>query len=171
MTMLTASEQAFYNDLISDEKDNGELSILSVFFYGGIADEKSIKYIINEYFKNKYTDLFKESIILFGAERSSLVGKYLDYFWYTNEDGVVSFLGATIIDVLFFMTETHTSPLAYEDGYEDLEHMLESRGLDIEEYLHRYKDICENNGFTFNLSWDYDYEKAEQFNKLLNTLK
>lgn len=43
MTVLTASDQAFYNDLISDEKDNGELSILSVFFYGGISDEKSIK--------------------------------------------------------------------------------------------------------------------------------
>lgn len=69
------------------------------------------------------------------------------------------------------MTETHTSPLADEDGYEDLEHMLKSRGLDIEEYLQRYKNICENNCFTFNLSWDYDYEKAEEFNKLLNTLK
>ena len=171
MTILTASEKAFYNDLVLNEKDNGELSILSVFFYGGIADEKSTKDIIKEYFKNRYAEFFKESIILFGAERSSLVGKYHDYFWYTNEDGIISFLGTTITDVLYFMTETHTSPLADEDGYEDLEHKLKSRGLDIEEYLKKYKTICEKNGFTFDLTWDYDYEKAEEFNKLLKTLK
>jgi len=53
MTTLTASEKAFYNDLVLNEKDNGELSILSVFFYGEIADEKSTKDIIKEYFKNR----------------------------------------------------------------------------------------------------------------------
>jgi len=171
MTILTASEKAFYNDLVLNEKDNGELSILSVFFYGEIADEKSTKDIIKEYFKNRYAEFFEGSIILFGAERSSLVGKYQDYFWYTNEDAIISFLGTKIIDVLFFMTETHTSPLADEDGYEDLEHKLKSRGLDIEEYLKKYKAICEKNGFTFDLTWDYNYEKAEEFNKILKRLK
>lgn len=39
------------------------------------------------------------------------------------------------------------------------------------EYLKKYEAICENNGFAFNLSWDYDYEKAKEFNKFLKRLK
>ena len=34
MTKLTNSEQLFYNDIIQDEINNGELSIFSVLFYG-----------------------------------------------------------------------------------------------------------------------------------------
>jgi len=38
MTKLTNSEQLFYNDIIQDEINNGEFSIFSVLFYGGIVD-------------------------------------------------------------------------------------------------------------------------------------
>ena len=67
MTKLTNSEQLFYNDIIQDEINNGELSIFSVLFYGGIADQTISKNIICEYFKDKYQSLFDNSIILFGG--------------------------------------------------------------------------------------------------------
>lgn len=171
MTKLTEQEQSFYNDIIQDEINNGELSIFSVLFYGGTSDHTISKNIICEYFKDKYQSFFNNSIILFGAERSALIGKYKEYFWYANEDGGISFVGTVMPDILYFMTETHTCSISDEDGYEDLEYVLESRGLKIDDYINRYKYICEKNGYTFDLKWNYDEQKAKEFKSIIKSLK
>lgn len=80
MTKLTQQEQNFYNDLINDEIENKDLSILNVFFFGGIVDMKLSKKAISEDFQDQYINFFENSIFLFAAERSSVIGKYKNTF-------------------------------------------------------------------------------------------
>lgn len=171
MTKLTGEEQSFYNDIVQDEINNGDLSIFSVLFYGGISEDAISKNIIYEYFKDKYKYFFNNSIILFGAERSALIGKYKEYFWYTNEDGGISFIGTDMPDILYFMTETHTCSISDKEGYEDLEYVLESRGLKIDDYINKYKYICEKNGYHFDLNWNYNESKSKEFDRIIEKLK
>lgn len=58
MTKLTGEERSFYNDIVQDEINNGDLSIFSVLFYGGISEDAISKNIIYEYFKDKYKFFF-----------------------------------------------------------------------------------------------------------------
>ena len=171
MTKLTNSEQLFYNDIIQDEINNGELSIFSVLFYGGIADQTISKNIICEYFKDKYQSLFDNSIILFGAERSALIGKYKEYFWYTNEDGYISFIDTNFSNFLYFMTDEHTFSIIDKDLYEDFEDTLSRRKINLNDYILKYKLLCEKNGYSFDMKWEYDEEKAEEFDRIVENLK
>lgn len=100
-----------------------------------------------------------------------MIGKYKEYFWYTNEDGGISFIGTDMSDILYFMTETHTCSISDKEGYEDLEYVLESRGLKIDDYINKYKYICEKNGYQFDLNWNYNESKAKEFDRIIEKLK
>lgn len=89
MTYLTLQEQNFYDDLIKDYLENKNNSLISQFFNGGNVDLNFSYDIIKEFFQNDYKDFFENSIFLFNSERSSIIGKYKDYFWYANEDGYI----------------------------------------------------------------------------------
>ena len=171
MTRLTQQEQNFCNDLIQDYFENKNLSIISVLFFGGNIKIDASKEIIKDFFQDDYKNFFNDSILLFNSEKSSIIGKYKEYFWYANEDGGISFVGTVMPDILYFMTETHTCSISDEDGYEDLEYVLESRGLRIDDYINRYKYICEKNNYTFDLKWNYDEQKAKEFKSIIKSLK
>lgn len=171
MTKLTQQEQHFYNDLINDEIENKDLSILNVFFFGGIVDRKFSEEAISEDFQNQYTDFFENSIFLFAAERSSVIGKYKEYFWYSNEDGYISFVDTNLPNFLYFIMECHIVPMTDDDFKEDLEYRFESSSLNLEDYINKYRDICEKNGYIFDMKWDYDKKKAKEFKKIIKKLK
>lgn len=171
MTKLTQQEQNFYNDLINDEIENKDLSILNVFFFGGIVDMKLSKKAISEDFQDQYINFFENSIFLFAAERSSVIGKYKEYFWYSNEDGYISFVDTSLPNFLYFIMESHIVPMTDDDFKEDLEDRFESSNLNLEDYISKYRYICEKNGYSFDMKWEYDEEKAEEFDRIVENLK
>lgn len=171
MTKLTEQEQSFYSDLINDEIENKDLSILNVFFFGGIVDKNFSKKAIPEDFQNQYADFFENSIFLFSAEKSSVIGKYKEYFWYSNEDGYISFVDTNLSSFLYFIMESHIFPITDDDFKEDLEDMFESSNLKLEDYIIKYRYICEKNGYTFDMQWVYDENKAEEFDRIIEKLK
>lgn len=143
MTNLTIQEQNFYNDLIQDDFENKNNSLISQFFNGGNIDINFSYDSIKEFFQNDYKDFFENSIFLFNSERSSIIGKYKDYFWYANENGYISFIDTNFSSFLYFMTDQHTYAIFDEELYEDLKYIFESRGLNIENFINKYKNICE----------------------------
>jgi len=171
MTKLTQQEQNFYNDLINDEIENKDLSILNVFFFGGIVDMKLSKKAISEDFQDQYINFFENSIFLFAAERSSVIGKYKEYFWYSNEDGYISFVDTSLPNFLYFIMEWHIVPMTDDDFKEDLEDRFESNNLNLEDYISKYRYICEKNEYIFDMKWEYDEEKAEEFDRIIEKLK
>lgn len=171
MTKLTQQEQNFYNDLINDEIENKDLSILNVFFFGGIVDMKLSKKAISEDFQDQYINFFENSIFLFAAERSSVIGKYKEYFWYSNEDGYISFVDTSLPNFLYFIMECHIVPMTDDDFKEDLEDRFESNNLNLEDYISKYRYICEKNGYSFDMKWEYDEEKSKEFDKIIEKLK
>ncbi len=171
MTRLTQQEQNFYNDLINDEIENKDLSILNVFFFGGIVNKELAETAILEDFQNRYADFFKNSIFLFSAEKSSVIGKYKEYFWYSNEDGYISFVDTSLPNFLYFIMESHIVPMTDDDFKEDLEDMFESSNLKLEDYISKYKYICEKNGYSFDMKWEYDEEKSKEFDRIIEKLK
>jgi len=171
MTRLTQQEQNFYNDLINDEIENKDLSILNVFFFGGIVNKELAETAILEDFQNRYADFFKNSIFLFSAEKSSVIGKYKEYFWYTNEDGYISFIDTNFSNFLYFMTDEHTFSIIDKDLYEDFEDTLSRRKINLNDYILKYKLLCEKNGYSFDMKWEYDETKAEEFDRIIEKLK
>lgn len=171
MTNLTIQEQNFYNDLIQDDFENKNNSLISQFFNGGNVDLNFSYDIIKEFFQNDYKDFFENSIFLFNSEKSSIIGKYKDYFWYANEDGYISFIDTNFSNFLYFMTEQHTYAIFDDELYEDLKYIFESRGLNIENFINKYKTICKKNGYTFDMKWEYDEKKADEFDKTIEKLK
>ena len=39
------------------------------------------------------------------------------------------------------------------------------------QYVNKYKNICEKNGYSFDMKWEYDEEKAEEFDRTIERLK
>ena len=37
--------------------------------------------------------------------------------------------------------------------------------------INKYKTICKKNGYTFDMKWEYDENKAEEFDKTIEKLK
>ena len=64
MTNLTIQEQNFYNDLIQDDFENKNNSLISQFFNGGNIDINFSYDSIKEFFQNDYKDFFENSIFL-----------------------------------------------------------------------------------------------------------
>lgn len=171
MTKLTNSEQNFYNDLIKDYLENKNNSLISQFFNGGNVDLNFSYDIIKEFFQNDYKDFFENSIFLFNSERSSIIGKYKDYFWYANEDGYISFIDTNFSNFLYFMTEEHTFSITDKDLYEDFEDTLSRRKINLNDYILKYKLLCDKNGYDFDMKWEYDETKAEEFDRIIEKLK
>lgn len=171
MTILTIQEKKFYDDLIQDYFDNKNLSIISVFFFGGNIKIDASKEIIKDIFQDDYKNFFNDSILLFNSEKSSIIGKYREYFWYTNEDGYISFIDTNLSNFLYFMTEEHTFSIIDKELYEDFEDTLSRRKINLNDYILKYKRLCEKNGYSFDMKWEYDEEKAEEFDKTIEKLK
>lgn len=171
MTNLTIQEQNFYNDLIKDDLKNKNLSLISVFFFGGNIKVKASKEIIKDIFQDNYKNFFNDSILLFNSEKSSIIGKYKQYFWYTNEDGYISFIDTNFSNFLYFMTEEHTFSITDKDLYEDFEDTLSRRKINLNDYILKYKLLCDKNGYDFDMKWEYDETKAEEFDRIIEKLK
>lgn len=171
MTNLTIQEQNFYDGLIQDYSDNKNLSLISVFFFGGNIKVEASKEIIKDIFQDNYKNFFNNSIILFNSEKSSIIGKYKEYFWYTNEDGYISFIDTEFSNFLYFMTEEHTFSIIDKELYEDFEDTLSRRKINLNDYILKYKLLCENNGYIFDMKWEYDENKAEEFDEIIRNLK
>lgn len=171
MTNLTIQEQNFYNDLIKDDLKNKNLSLISVFFFGGNIKVKASKEIIKDIFQDNYKNFFNDSILLFNSEKSSIIGKYKQYFWYTNEDGYISFIDTNFSNFLHFMTEEHTFSITDKDLYEDFEDTLSRRKINLNDYILKYKLLCDKNGYDFDMKWEYDETKAEEFDRIIEKLK
>lgn len=171
MTNLTIQEQNFYNDLIKDDLKNKNLSLISVFFFGGNIKVKASKEIIKDIFQDNYKNFFNDSILLFNSEKSSIIGKYKQYFWYTNEDGYISFIDTNFSNFLYFMTEEHTFSITDKDLYEDFEDTLSRRKINLNDYILKYKLLCDKNGYDFDMKWEYDETKAEEFYRIIEKLK
>lgn len=69
------------------------------------------------------------------------------------------------------MTDQHTYAIFDDELYKDLKYIFESRGLNIENFINKYKTICEKNGYIFDMKWEYDETKAEEFDRLIEKLK
>ena len=93
------------------------------------------------------------------------------YFWYANENGYISFIDTNFSSFLYFMTDQHTYAIFDEELYEDLKYIFESRGLNIENFINKYKNICEKNGYIFDMKWEYDENKAKEFDRIIEKLK
>lgn len=171
MTKLTQQEQNFCNDLIQDYFENKNLSIISVLFFGGNIKIDASKEIIKDFFQDDYKNFFNDSILLFNSEKSSIIGKYKEYFWYTNEDGYISFIDTNFSNFLYFMTDEHTFSIIDKDLYEDFEYTLSRRKINLNDYILKYKLLCEKNGYSFDMKWEYDEEKAEEFDRIVENLK
>lgn len=171
MTKLTEQEQIFYNDLLQDYFNNKNFSIISVFFFGGNIKVKASKEIIKDIFQNNYKNFFNDSILLFNSEKSSIIGKYKEYFWYINEDGYISFIDTNFSNFLYFMTEEHTFSIIDNDLYEDFEDTVSRRKINLNDYILKYKLLCEKNGYSFDMKWEYNQEKAEEFDRIIEKLK
>ena len=171
MTNLTIQEQNFYNDLIQDDFENKNNSLISQFFNGGNIDINFSYDSIKEFFQNDYKDFFENSIFLFNSERSSIIGKYKDYFWYANENGYISFIDTNFSNFLYFMTDEHTFSIIDKDLYEDFEDTLSRRKINLNDYILKYKLLCEKNGYSFDMKWEYDETKAEEFDRIIEKLK
>lgn len=171
MTILTIQEKKFYDDLIQDYFDNKNLSIISVFFFGGNIKIDASKEIIKDIFQDDYKNFFNDSVFLFNSEKSSIIGKYKEYFWYTNEDGYISFIDTNFSNFLYFMTEEHTFSIIDKELYEDFEDTLSRRKINLNDYILKYKLLCEQNGYSFDMKWEYDEEKAKEFDRIIEKLK
>lgn len=171
MTKLNIQENNFYHDLINDEKNYRDDSILLTLANFGIADSNRVNGLIKDFFGYKYEELFQNSIILFDGERSSAVGKYKEYFWHFNDDKTLSFIDTSIQNIIYFMCKIYSSSICDKDDYEDLEYFLSERDIELEEYISKYKRICENNNYTFDLKWTYDKNKADEFYKTIKLLE
>lgn len=171
MTNLTIQEQNFYDGLTQDYFDNKNLSLISVFFFGGNIKLDASKEIIKALFQDNYKNFFNDSIFLFNSERSSIIGKYKSYFWYINEDAYISFIDTEFSNFLYFMTDEHTFSIIDKKLYEDFEDTLSRRKINLNDYILKYKILCENNGYIFDMKWEYDENKAEEFDKIIRNLK
>ena len=171
MTKLNIQENNFYHDLINDEKNYRDDSILLTLANFGIADNNRVDDLIKDFFCDKYRQLFQNSIILFDGERSSVVGKYKEYFWHFNDDQTISFIDTSIQNIIYFMCKIYSSSICDKDGYEDLEYFLSERDIELKDYIFKYKTICENNNYTFDMKWKYDETKTEEFDRLIEKLK
>lgn len=150
---------------------NKNLSLISVFFFGGNIKVKASKEIIKDIFQDNYKNFFNDSILLFNSEKSSIIGKYKQYFWYTNEDGYISFIDTNFSNFLYFMTEEHTFFITDKDLYEDFEDTLSRRKINLNDYILKYKLLCDKNGYDFDMKWEYDETKTEDFDRIIEKLK
>lgn len=171
MTKLNIQENNFYYDLLNDEKNYKDDSILLTLANFGIADSNRVNGLIKDFFGDKYEQLFQNSIILFDGERSSVVGKYKEYFWHFNDDQTISFIDTSIQNIIYFMCKIYSFSICDKDGYEELEYFLSERDIELKDYISKYKTICENNNYTFDLKWTYDKNNADEFYKTIKLLE
>lgn len=167
MTKLTEQEQSFYSDLINDEIENKDLSILNVFFFGGIVDKNFSKKAIPEDFQNQYADFFENSIFLFSAEKSSVIGKYKEYFWYSNEDGNLSYIGKSIDDIIYTAFSFWTGNFFDERQKEDRILDIENKGFNYDNILNDYQSFCKVYGYDFHYDYLPDLIGEKEFNEII----
>lgn len=173
-TKLTKQEIGFINDLINDEIENKEDNILNSFFYGCVmTNNEVIKDCIDFLFKDIKSNFFNDSIVFLMGEKTSMVGKYGDYFWFTNEinafeidDEKIEYISKSIHNVILFMIyKTWFLYLDEKGSDNELEYALSTQNKNLMVYIERYKKICHNNGYVLDLSW-----KVPKYNKLKNIL-
>lgn len=69
------------------------------------------------------------------------------------------------------MTDEHTFSIIDKDLYEDFEDTLSRRKINLNDYILKYKLLCEKNGYSFDMKWEYDETKAEEFYRIIEKLK
>ena len=154
------------------EIDNRKLT--NVLYNGELVldFQEEVKKQMFQLFSDKYIyQIIKDSDILYSCEDSSYIGKYKEYFWYTNEDGYISFIDTNFSNFLYFMTDEHTFSIIDKDLYEDFEDTLSRRKINLNDYILKYKLLCEKNGYSFDMKWEYDENKAEEFDRIIEKLK
>lgn len=174
---MTQQEIQFYNFLINkDIKCNNScyLNILyDVIPYDNKIHEDTLYQLLDTTYDHKTHILASNSDILFTGFFSTFIGKYKDYFWLISENG----------DIIFLGNEVHQLPLIlssdifeyyFDSNYDELQFSLDNKDCSIEDFkniLNDYQNICKDNGWIFDLDWEYNKQKSEEFYNIFTILK
>ncbi len=160
MKNLNGKELEFWNALVEDYKQRGDLSFLNIMFVSGTKSEKELIEEFREGSDGLYEPLLNQSDLLLFSMDSSMVGKYKDTFWITGSEGELNSIGKKLYNLPYVLLEA----IADINDEEKISNYFKNVfNIDYLEYKEKYKDFC--------LSFGFIYEGRVEFEKELQVLK
>lgn len=174
---MTQQEIQLYNFLINEDIKCNNSSYLNILYdvmpYNNKIHEDVLYQLLDMTYNKYIKSLILNSDILFTGFFSKFIGKYKDDFWLISENG----------EVIFLRNELHQLPLILSSdifeyylysNYDELEFALDNKDCSIENFkniLNNYQNVCKDNGWIFNLDWEYNKQKSENFDNIFTILK
>lgn len=167
---MDSKESKYYNALSQDYKKNGDDSFLSILFECVPFEEDMRPFFdeeIENSFNKSYQKIIKESKILFVMRYATYFGKYKNFYWASDEDGNLSFVGKSIDSIIYVAFSFWTGDFFDERQEEDRIIDVENKGCGYQSILLKYKEFCNHYGYDFDLEWHYDEQEEQKFNSLI----
>lgn len=168
MKNLNGKELEFWNALVEDYNQRGDLSFLNIMFVSGTKSEKELIEEFREGSDGLYEPLLSQSDLLLFSIDSAMVGKYKDTFWVTGSEGELTSIGKKLYNLPFVLLEAIAD---INDEEKISKYFKNVFNIDYLEYKEKYKEFCLSFGFIYEESLKFIYEGRVEFEKELHVLK
>lgn len=167
MKNLHGKELGFWNALVKDYNQRGDLSFLSIMFLSMTDSDEQLKNDFRFGSDGYYEPLLENSDMLLLSIDSCMVGKYKDTFWATDSEGELYPVGKKLHNLPYFLLD-RCHNVTEDERIAEYHKVVFN--VDYYQYREDYKNFCLSFGYVYTENFEFIDEGSEEFEEELKNL-